>query len=104
MGVVANNGIRARQRKSQGRAARLVREHERQSPEVIQRRARIQVATRTGRAAIKARSQAEERLVTALNGMLGEGLSIRDAAHRIGLGYHQARQLIRASGVAQQDG
>lgn len=95
MGVVANNGIRARQRKSQRRVARLVREHERKSPEAIQRRARIRVATRDGRAAIKARSQAEERLVAALNCMLGEGLSIRDAAGRIGIGYHQARQFLR---------
>lgn len=87
--------IAARYRKERGRRERLVRDAERSRPETAQRRELIRAATRSGRAAVKARDAADLRLVDALNRLLDAGLSIREAADRIGLAYHQARQLLR---------
>lgn len=95
MGVVTNQQLVVRRRQARRSAERAIREAERRSPEVAERRARIRVATRVGSAALKSREQAQGRLVDALRLLIGEGLSIREAADRIGLGYHQARQLLR---------
>lgn len=95
MGVVTNQQPAGRRRKARRSAERAVREAERRSPEVAERRTRIRVATRVGRAALTSREQAQSRLVDALRLLIGEGLSIREAADRIGLSYHQARQLLR---------
>lgn len=94
--------IAARYREEHGRIDRLVHETERRSPDGAQRRARIRAATRTGRTAVRARELAESRLVGALRRLLDEGLSIRAAADQVGVGYHQARQLIRAAEVGGQ--
>ncbi len=95
--------IAARHREDRRRIDRLVRDAERRSPEAARRRARVRAATRTGRAALRARAAAEQRIVAALRRLLAEDLSIRAAAARVGLGYHQARQLIRAADVGGQD-
>jgi transposase len=44
---------------------------------------------------MKARAAAELQLADALNRLLDAGLSIREASERIGIGFHQARQLLR---------
>jgi hypothetical protein len=46
-------------------------------------------ATRSGRAAVKAREAADLRMVDALIGLLHAGMSVRTAAERVGVGYHQ---------------
>lgn len=89
------NRIAARQREKRRHIGRLIREAERSSPEATQRRELVRAATRSGRAAVKARDAAEMRLVDALNRLLNAGLSIRDASERIGISYHHARQLLR---------
>jgi hypothetical protein len=89
------NRIAGRQRKKRRQIDRLVREAHHSSPEAVQRRELIRVATRAGRTAVKARAAAELRLIDALNRMFEAGLSIREASDRIGIGYHQARQLLR---------
>lgn len=81
---------------------RTVREAERRSPEAARRRARIRAATRSGKVALRARAVAEQRLADALRQLLDEELSIRAASERVGVGYHQARQLIRAAEVGAQ--
>lgn len=91
--------IEARYREERRRIDRLVRDNERSRPEIAQRRELIRAATRSGRAAVKAREAADHRLADALSRLLDAGLSIREAADRIGLGHHQARQLIRAADV-----
>ncbi len=95
--------IAARYREDRRRVDRLFREAERRSPEAAQRRARIRAATRTGKAALRARAAAEQRILDALRRLIAEDLSIRAAAERVGVGYHQARQLIRAAEVGGQD-
>ena len=102
MGVVTNNRLAAQRRKIGRHIERTVREAERRSPEAARQRARIPAATCSGKAALKARALAEQRLVDALRQLLGEELSIRAAAELVGLGYHQARQLIRAAEVGGQ--
>lgn len=81
-----------------------MREAELRSPEVTQRRARIRVATRAGRAALKSREQAQDRLTGALRRLLQECLSIRESAELVGVTYHEARCLIRAAEVAERVG
>lgn len=102
MGVVTNQQLAARRRNVGRNTERTVRAAERRSPEAAQRRARIGAATRSGRATLQARAAAEERLVDALMRLLDEDLSMRAAAERVGVGYHQARQLIRAAEVGGQ--
>jgi hypothetical protein len=102
VGVVTNERLAAQRRKIGRHIERTVREAERRSPEGARRRARIRAATRSGKAALNARAVAEQRLVDALSQLLYEELSIRAAAERVGLGYHQARQLIRAAEVGGQ--
>lgn len=75
---------------------RLMRDAERSQAEAVQRRKLIRAATRTGRAAVKAREAADLRVVDALIRLLHAGMSVRAAAERVGVGYHQARQLLRA--------
>lgn len=87
--------IAARYREERRGADRLIRDAERSLPEAAQRRQLIRAATRSGRAAVKAREAAEIRAIDALHRLLDAGLSIRKAADRIGLDYHQARQLLR---------
>jgi len=96
------NRIAARYREERHRIDRLVGEAERSQPEAAQRRELIRAATRSGRAAVKAREAADLRLIDALNRLLDAGLTIRDAADRVGLGYHQARQLLRPQANGQQ--
>ncbi|CAN5291207.1 hypothetical protein BH09ACT12_BH09ACT12_05450 [soil metagenome] len=81
-----------------------MRAAERRSPEFARRRARIRGATRSGRSAVQAREQAEGRLATALRTLVGEDISIREAAELIGVTYHEARRLIRAAEVAEKVG
>jgi len=99
---VARQGrrIAGRYRKQRRHIDHLVREAERGSPDVAAQRARIRAATRTGRAAAKSRQEAQKRLTDALRQLIRDGLSIREAADRVGLPYHDARQLIRAAEVA----
>jgi hypothetical protein len=87
--------IAARYREKQRSTDRLIRDAERSSPEAAQRRQVIRAATRSGRAAVKARAAADLRLVDALHRLLDTGMTIREAADRLGLGYHPARQLLR---------
>jgi hypothetical protein len=96
------NRIAARYREESRRIDRLVRAAERSQPETAQRRELIRAATRSGRAAVKAREAADLRLKEALNRLLDAGLTIREAADRVGLGYHQARQALRPPADAQQ--
>jgi hypothetical protein len=79
----------------------MVREAERRSPDVAERQARIRAATRTGRAAVKSRQEAQVRLTEALRRLIRDGLSIRQAAERVGVAYREARQQIRAAEVAE---
>lgn len=51
---------------------------------------------------MKARQEAQRRLADALRQLTGEELNIREAAERIGLPYHEGRQLIRAAEVADE--
>ena len=102
MGVVTNQQLAGRRRKIGRLIGRTVREAERRSPEAAERRTCIRVATRVGRAALKSRAIAEQRLVDALRKLLNEELSIRTAAEQVGVGYHQALQLIRAADVGGQ--
>ena len=101
MGVVANRQLAARRREDSRRIDRMVREAERRSPDVAERQARIRAATRAGRAAVKSRQEAQTRLTEALRRLIRDGLSIREAAERVGVPYHEARQLIRAAEVAE---
>lgn len=94
--------IAARYREERRRIDRLTRKTEHSRPETQQRRELIRAATRSGRAALKSREAAELRLTEALNRLLDAGLTIRDAAERVGLGYHQARQLLRPPADVQQ--
>lgn len=94
--------IAARYREKQRRTDRLVRDAERSSPEAAQRRQVIRAATRSGRAAVKARASADGRLVDALNRLLDTGMSIREAADRLGVGYHPARQLLHPPPEAER--
>ncbi len=75
---------------------------ERRSPDVAERQARIRTATRVGRAAVKSRQEAQRRLTGALRQLISDGLSIREAAERVGVTYHEARQLIRAAEVTDK--
>lgn len=102
MGVETNRALVARRQETSRHIERAVREAQRRSPEVAGRRARIGAATRAGRAAVKSRHQAQSRLITALRRLIADGLSIRDASERLGLPYHEARQLIRAAEVAER--
>jgi len=102
VGVVTNERLVAQRRKIGRHIERTVREAERRSPEAARRRARIRAATRSGKAALKARAIAEQRLLDALRQLLNEQLSIRTAAEQVGVGYHQALQLIRAAEVGGQ--
>ena len=81
-----------------------MREAERRSPEVAERRARVRAATRAGRVALKSRAEAQFRMAEALRRLLREGLSIREAAELVGVTYHEARCLIRAAEVAERVG
>jgi hypothetical protein len=89
------NRIAARYRENRRHVDRLIRDVERSSAEAVQSRELVRAATRSGRAAVKAREAAELRLVGALCRLLDAGLSIRESSERIGIGYHQARQLLR---------
>lgn len=100
MGVVTNQQLAGRRRKGSRRIERALQEAERQSPDVAERQARVRAATRAGRAAVKSRQEAQSRLTTALRRLIADGLSIRGASERVGLPYHEARQLIRAAEVA----
>jgi hypothetical protein len=79
---VTNQRLAAQRRKIGRHIERTVREAERRSPVVARRRARIRAATRSGRAALRARVVAEQRLVYALTQLLEEELSIRAAAEQ----------------------
>lgn len=102
MGVETNRALVARRQETTRHIERAVREAQRRSPEVAGRRARIGAATRAGQAAVKSRQEAQRRLITALRRLIADGLSIRDASERLGLPYHEARQLIRAAEVAER--
>lgn len=104
MGVVTNKQLAGRRREAGRRTERAVREAERRSPEVAQRRAGIRAATRAGRLALNSRAQAQDRLTDALRRLLREDLSIREAAERVGVNFHEARRLIRAAEVAERVG
>lgn len=101
---MTNKQLAGRRRRVGRRTERAVREAERRSPEVTQRRARIRAATRVGLVAVKSREQAQDRLTDALRRLLREDLSIREAAERVGVNYHEARRLIRAAEVAERVG
>lgn len=87
--------IASRYREERRRVDRVVREAKRSSPEAAQRRELIRAATRSGRAAVKARDAAELRLIDALNRMLDAGLNVREASERVGVSYDQARLRLR---------
>lgn len=94
--------IAARYREDRRRTDRLVREAESGTPGFGERQSRIRAATRAGRAALKSRQAAQKRLTDALRRLIRDGLSIRDAAERVGVAYHEARQLIRAAEVTDK--
>jgi hypothetical protein len=98
------NRIAARYREEHRRIDRLVSDAERSRPKADQRRELIRAATRSGRAAIKARAAADQRLRDALTRLLDAGLTIRDAADRLELGYDQARQVLRPPTDVQRPG
>lgn len=102
MGVVANRQLAARRREASRRIDRIVREAERRRPDVAERQARVRAATRAGRTAVKSRQEAQVRLTEALRRLTRDGLSIREAAERVGVTCHEARQLIRAAEVAER--
>jgi hypothetical protein len=102
VGVVTNERLAAQRRKIARHIERTIRNAERRSPEAARRRARVRAATRSGKAALRARAIAEQRLVVALRQPLDEELSIRAAAEKAGVSYYQARQLIRAAEVGGQ--
>jgi molybdenum-dependent DNA-binding transcriptional regulator ModE len=94
------NRIAARYREERRRIDRWVRETEHRSAEAAERRARIRGATRAGKSAVWSRDQAARRLVDVLRRLVAEGLSVRESAERVGVTYHEARNLIRAAEVA----
>jgi hypothetical protein len=100
MGSVANRRLAAQRRSISRHIELSVREAERRSPEVAEKRARIRRATRAGKSATRALEQAERRLADALRRLIAEDLSIRESAERVGVDYHAARSLIRAADVA----
>jgi molybdenum-dependent DNA-binding transcriptional regulator ModE len=51
---------------------------------------------------VKSRHEAQGRLTEALRRLIRDGLSIREAAERVGVAYHEARQLIRAAEVTEK--
>lgn len=102
MGVVTNGRLAAQRRRIARHVERTIRDAEHRSPETARRRARVRAATRSGKTALRARAIAEQRLVVALRQLLDEELSIRAAAEEVAVGYHQARQLIRAAEVGGQ--
>ncbi|MDP9223620.1 MAG: hypothetical protein M3P18_07135 [Actinomycetota bacterium] len=102
MGVVTSRQLAARRREDSRRIDRIVREAESRTPVVAERLARICAATCAGRAAVKSRQDAQRRLTEALRRLIGDGLSIREAAERVRWSYHEARQLIRAAEVAEK--
>jgi plasmid maintenance system antidote protein VapI len=102
VGVVTNRQLAARRRTGSRRIERLIREAESRTPGVAERLARIRAATRAGRAAVKSRQEAQTRLTAALRRLIRDGLSIREAAERLGVAYHEARQLIRAAELADK--
>ena len=97
MGSVTNKRLAAQQRAIRRHIELSVREAERRSPELADKRARIRRATRAGKSAAKSREQAERRLADALRRLVAEELSIRESAERVGVTYHAARSLIRAA-------
>ena len=100
MGVVASRQLAARRRALARSIELSVRKAQAHSPQAAQRRTRISAATRSGRSAVKAREQAEGRLVDALSRLVSAGLSVREAADRLGVTYFEARTLLRAADVA----
>jgi hypothetical protein len=94
VGVVANKRLAAQRRKFSRHIERSIREAERRSPQVAEIRARIRRAVRVGRAAVQSREQAQSRLADALRRLIGEGLSIREAAERVGVTFYDARSLV----------
>lgn len=102
MGVVTNQRLEGQRRSISRHIERTVRETERRSPEAAQRQVRIRASTRAGRAALRSCREAQRRLAEALRRLIREGLSIRETAERVGLSYHEARQLIRAAEVADE--
>ena len=100
MGIVTNRRLATQRRAISRQVERSIRDAERRSSGAAERRARIRGATRAGKSAVRAREQAERRLVDALRRLIAEGLSIRESAERAGVSYHEARSLIRASDVA----
>lgn len=95
MGVVATKAVLSRRAAGRRRIERLVRQRENAAPEAVARRSRITRATRAGRTAVRAQADAERRIVAALGDLLAEELTIREAAERVGITYHRARQLLR---------
>lgn len=100
MGVVANKRLAAQRRKISRHIELSLRQAERRSPEAAERRARIRGAARAGKRALKSREHANTRLADALSSLISEGLSVRESAERVGVTYHEARNLIRAAEVA----
>jgi hypothetical protein len=47
-----------------------------------------------GGPAVQSREQAQSRLADALRRLIGEGLSIREAAERVGVAFYDARSLV----------
>lgn len=94
--------IAARYREDRRRTDRLVLEAESGAPGFAEHQSRIRAATRAGRAALKSRQVAQRRLTDALRRLIRDGLSIREAAERVGVGYHEGRQLIRAAEVTDK--
>jgi translation initiation factor 2B subunit (eIF-2B alpha/beta/delta family) len=94
VGVVANKRLAAQRRKFSRHIERSIREAERRSPQVAEMRARIRRTVRVGRAAVQSREQAQSRLADALRRFIGEGLSIREAAERVGVTFYDARRLV----------
>ena len=94
VGVVANKRLAAQRRTFSRHIERSIREAERRSPQVAEIRARIRRAVRVGRAAVQSREQAQSRLADALRRLIGEGLSIREAAERVGVAFYDARSLV----------
>ncbi len=101
VGVVTNERLAAQRRKIGRHIERTVREAERRSPR--RRGGGPGFARPHAQARPLCRpAQQRSRLVDALRRLLDEDLSVRAAAERVGVGYHQARQLIRAAEVGGQ--
>jgi hypothetical protein len=77
-----------------------VRDAERRSPEAVEKRARIRARGPRGQRAVKSRERAEKQLTAALRRLVGEGLSIRASAEKVGVTYQEARMLVRRAEVA----